>query len=125
MLSVFTLYSVYRFLKIKSVSDKMRKQAQDQRMARSKSVELLIFMLLVNIIFYSLFFTYSPGRYNPTIIENTTYISCLALQFFLIAQLVSVQSANSKNSKKVNYRFSAAGAVIGLILYCIYYISMT
>ena len=124
IISAGILLGIFRFLKVKSVSDKMRKQAQDQRMARSKSVELLIFFLLVGTIFFSLFYTYSHGRYQATIVENGVYFYCLATQFLLIASLVTIQSNNSKNSQKTNFRFSAAGAIVGLITYFIYYTMM-
>ncbi|MEL7145392.1 MAG: hypothetical protein AAFO69_03420, partial [Bacteroidota bacterium] len=89
--------AISRYIKMSGISSKMRKQARDQRMVRSKAVEQLIFVLLVNIIFHGLFFTYSPGRYQSTTVENSMYIACLLLQFLVIGQMVTLQSDNSKS----------------------------
>ena len=125
IISAAAVLTITRFLQIKGISDKMRKQARDQRVARSRTVESLIFVLLVNILFYGLFFTYSPGRYQPTFTENGTYLLCLLLQFLVIGQMVTLQSDNSKQSSKNNFAFSAAGALAGLLLYITYYTMMT
>lgn len=124
LLNTGVLLGILRYLKVSSLSEQMRKQARDQRMARSKSVELLIFLLLVNIIFLSLYFTYPTGRYVAVFLEQGIYIISLAIQFIFVAQLVTIQSNNTKNSKRTVYRFSAAGAVIGLLLYFTYYMMM-
>lgn len=124
LLNTFVILGTIRFIKIKNQTEKMRKQARDQRLARSKSVELLIFILLVSIIFLSLYFTYPTGRYMANHVEVTVYIITLVAQFILVAQLVTIQSDNSKNSKRTAFRFSAAGAVIGLLFYFTYYMMM-
>ena len=124
LLGISVVLGIFRFLKIQNATDKMRKQARDQRIVRSKSLELLIFILLISTIFYSLFYTYPHGRYQPSIVENVIYFFCLGTQFLLLASLVTQQSSNKKNSQKTNFRFSAAGAILGLVVYFIYYMMM-
>ena len=119
------ILALYRYIRVKGISDKMRKQAQEQRMVRSKAVEMLIFVMLVNILFYGLFFTYSPGRYQTSIAENVLYISVLLLQFLVIGQMVTLQSDNSKSAPKSTLGYSIAGAIAGLTLYFSYYSMMS
>lgn len=119
------ILAVYRFIKVKAMSDKMRKQAQDQRMVRSKAVEMLIFVLLINILFSGLFFTFSPGRYQAILPENVLYVTCLFLQFLLIGQMVTMQSDNKKSTSKNSFGYSIAGAIAGLVLYATYYSMMS
>lgn len=124
ILSLAVAFGIFRFLKIQTATDKMRKQARDQRIVRSKSIEVLILFLLISTIFYSLFYTYPHGRYQASVLENGVYFYCLGTQIFLLASLVTQQSNNAKNSQKTNFRFSAAGAIMGLITYFIYYMMM-
>ena len=125
LLAIPAILAIFRFIRIKGASDKMRKQAQDQRMVRSRAVELLIFVLLINILFYGLFFTFSPGRYQPIIPETALYIAALLLQFLLIGQMVTLQSDNRKSAPRNSFGYSIAGAVAGLVIYATYYSMMS
>lgn len=124
VLSTSVVLGILRFLKIKVATEKMRKQARDQRISRSKSMELLILILLISTIFYSLFYTYPHGRYQASIVENGIYFYSLGTQFLLLASLVTQQGSNTRSSQKTNFRFSAAGAILGLVVYFIYYTMM-
>lgn len=121
LLALIAIAGLYRLIKMEGATTKMRKQAGEQKLALSKSVEVLLFLLMINVIFNSLFMTFSPGRYVLSTWESTLYVANLILQFIVIASLVNGEQRAHKSVAKLDHRYSIVGAVFGLIGYFIYY----
>jgi len=125
IISVLVVLALVRLYSIWKSTSNMRKQAGEQKLALSKRGESLLFMLIVNVLFNSLFLTYSPRRYLLSGIETPLYIVNLILQFILIAYLVNSREGNHKAVVKLDHRYSIVGAITGLLAYITYFQMMT
>jgi hypothetical protein len=121
LLSLFLSYGLYHFVRIVKLSSKMRKVAQEQREANSQRIELLVFILMVILVFFALFYTSPFRRYYPTYLEYTVYFYNSLLELILLISIIGTDNHTSKKFVKTKQLFAGVGALIGLILFYVYY----
>lgn len=121
IIGAILLYGIYHFIRIKKIASKMRKAASQQRVVKSKRIEILIFGLLLALLFFSLFYTVPGRRYNTQTWEDAVYLINLVLAFFMLTSLFSTVNEAEKKSVKSKQQYAIAGGIAGLLLYYVYY----
>jgi hypothetical protein len=121
MIGLFLLYCIYHFVRIAKLSSKMRKAAQEQREAKSRRFELLIFALMLSLLFHSLFYTVPGMKYYPTSWEYGIYLFNSFLQLLLLISVISSHAEASEAFIKKKQKYAITGAVSGILLFYVYY----
>ncbi len=98
----------------------MRQAAREQREAKSKRVEIMVFGLMLSLVFYSLFYTVPFRYYYPTNFEYIVYYVNSFIQLLLLISLISAHAKTNDNIMKKKQRYAAFGAGFGLLLFYVY-----
>jgi hypothetical protein len=121
IIGVFLLYCVYHFVRISKLSSKMRKAAQEQREAKSRRFELLIFALMLSLLFHSLFYTVPGVKYATTTWEFGVHLFNSLLELLLLISVISAHAEASASFAKKKQKYAITGAVLGILLFYVYY----
>jgi L-asparagine transporter-like permease len=120
IISVILLYAVYHFIRIIKISTKMRKAAREQREAKSKRIEVLIFTLMLALVFSSLFYTVPYKYYFPSHLEYSVYLFNSIFQLLLLISMITSHAESNEKIIKKKQRYAATGAGTGLLMFYIY-----
>ncbi len=120
LINLLLIYFTFHLIRILNISSKMRQAAREQREAKSKRVEMMVFGLMLSLVFYSLFYTVPFRYYYPTYLEYTVYYVNSFIQLLLLINLISTHSKTNDNIMKRKQRYAAFGAGFGLVLFYIY-----
>ncbi len=121
IIGAIVIYCLYHFVRIAKVSSKMRKAAQEQREAKSRRFELLIFALMLSLLFFSLFYTVPGVKYYPTSLEYGVYLFNSFLELLLLISVISSHAEASKTFIMKKQKYAITGAVSGILLFYVYY----
>ncbi len=121
ILCIGLIYSLHHFIRVIKISSKMRKAAREQREAKSKRIEVLVYALMTALIFTSLFYTVPFRRYVPLTIEYGIYIFNSVLQLLMLISLISAHAESSEEFSKSKQKYAATGAASGLLLFYVYF----
>lgn len=114
------IYSLYHFIRIKKESSKMRVAARQQKEAKSKRIQFLIFSLITSVMFWSLFYTVPVSKYTASLWEHAVYIVNGVLQLLLLITVINSTDESSKEFHRSKQRYALVGIVWGVVLFYLY-----